>query len=112
MILMPKMKCFAISWRPFKFFYKTNNTICFKIVCLFDFRESIERTNIVFMKDGTEMSYREKRIHKFDTEFSNGSLNDTVFVPNVLILVSSFQLFLSHCIYYYTNVLCLEESYS
>ncbi|XP_065208801.1 lysosome membrane protein 2-like [Planococcus citri] len=50
------------------------------------FREEIERTNIVFLNNGTSLSYNERRIHTFDVEASKGSLNDTVYVPNVLIL--------------------------
>ena len=53
-------------------------------------REKIERMHIEFVDNGTRMSYREQRTHTFVPEVSNGSLEDVVFVPNILILVSTY----------------------
>lgn len=46
------------------------------------FRERLERVNIQFNNDGT-LTYSENRTHEFDASASEGTLNDTIYTPNV-----------------------------
>jgi len=53
------------------------------------YREKIEHSKFVWHDNGT-MTYKSQRIPVFDPELNNLSLNDTVIVPNVALLVSNF----------------------
>jgi hypothetical protein len=53
------------------------------------YREKISHSNFSWHDNGT-MTYTSQRNAIFDPELNNLSLNDTVFVPNLALLVSNF----------------------
>jgi hypothetical protein len=52
------------------------------------FRERLEHTNIVWNNNGT-MTYTAQRTPVFEPQLNTLNLNDTLTVPNLVLLVSS-----------------------
>lgn len=53
------------------------------------YREKIEHSNFAWHDNGT-LTYTSKRSAVFEPELNNLSLNDTLIVPNLALLVSNF----------------------